>query len=153
MAKILLAGERLGGKLINSDDGIFDNGVKTYTLLAERAAENFKLHKLSTVPLTSGSDIITEFDEVSRNYEDFAEATRIIIEQAERGADTIDFVKKNIRIVDAWVSYPESHEEYYLHVEENSETIFRRSEDRLSVCYRYKDAEGNDVYELYDDYG
>ena len=71
------------------------------------------------------------------------------MQSAQNAAELIDYVKKNVRIVDTWVS--SGNERSYLHVEENAEVLCRYLEEEafLSVCRRYKNAEGKDVYELY----
>lgn len=105
-----------------------------------------------TQPLSVYTGEGVTYDQVAefcRSYEMFAESARIIIENAESGAQMIDFVKKYVRVVDTWVRYPGSNEELYLHVEENSETIYQRSEYAIKICHRYKNEKGQNVYELY----
>ena len=161
--KLLLANERLGGKIINDTDGIFKGGKEAYARLKSEAVKNLGASMLTVqsagVPsledaaigeLLAGGNEILEFDQVSRNYAEFEETTKSIIEQAERASDMIDYVKKHVRIVDTWVNMPGSAEEVYLHVEENSETIYSRGNNRYTICHRYKNEAGDDVYELYD---
>jgi hypothetical protein len=100
--------------------------------------------------LLAQSNEFLEFDQFSRNYAEFEETTKMIIGQAERAADMIDYVKKYVRIVDTWVKMPGYAEEVYLHVEENSETIYSRGNGRYTICHRYKNESGDDVYDLYD---
>jgi hypothetical protein len=87
-------------------------------------------------------------DEFCRSYEMFAETVRYIVDNAEAGAEMIDYVKKYVRVVDTWVKLPGREEELYLHVEENSETIFQRNERYVRICHRYKNEKGQNVYEL-----
>ena len=162
--KLLLANERLGGKIINDTDGIFKGGKETFARLKSEAIENLEASVLTVqssggVPsledavigeLLAQSNEFLEFDQLSRNYAEFEETTKTIIGQAERASDMIDYVKKYVRIVDTWVKMPGYTEEIYLHVEENSETVYARSSDRYTVCHRYKNEAGDDVYELYD---
>ena len=161
--KLLLADERLSGKLIGDSDGIFQEGAETYARLAERAEKNLGIQMLSVdfgIGVPSLDDVkigesfvagneFTEFDEVSRNYEMFNEMTRMIVEQANRASDIIDFVKKNVRILDTWITYG-SDESIYLHVDGNSELIIVKSNSRTTACRRQKNELGEDVYELYD---
>ncbi|MBE6684070.1 MAG: hypothetical protein E7592_00255 [Ruminococcaceae bacterium] len=164
--KLLLADERLNGKLIEDGDSIFAGGEEALRELASRAKENLNVQILTAsggaseclkpsaissnvVSLGDTSSEMTEFDEISRNYEEFELTTRVIVDQAERAADMIKFVKNYIRILDTWVGNPAvQDEEVYLHVEENSETIFQRYGDSITVCHRYKNELGEDVYEI-----
>lgn len=164
--KLLLADERLNGKLIKDGDSIFSGGEEVLRELASRAKENLNVQMLtlsggaseSFKPSALSSNVVnlgdttsemTEFDEISRNYEEFESTTRVIVDQAERAADMIKFVKNYIRILDTWVENPAVYdEELYLHVEENSETIFQRYEDVVTICHRYKNELGEDVYEI-----
>lgn len=152
VAKLLLAGERLGDKIIDGDD-IFANGVETFRHLAAVAAEN---GGLTVVPgkrplLGDGAgEVYTEFDAISRNYEEFAETTRSIVSEAEIAARDIEYVKKNVRLLDVWISGGwVADTRYFLHVDENSETILTDSPYGFSVCRRYKNEAGDDVYETY----
>ena len=164
--KLLLADERLNGKLIEDGDSIFSGGEEALRELASRAKENLNVQMLTlsggsserlkpsalssnVVNLGDTSSEMTEFDELSRNYEEFESTTRVIVDQAERAADMIKFVKNYIRILDTWVENPAVQgEEVYLHVEENSETIFQRFADSFTICHRYKNELGEDVYEI-----
>ena len=97
----------------------------------------------------------TELDEVSNSYEYFLNLTANIVSEAEMCADLINFVKKNIRIVDKWVDL--SGDRYYLSVGENEELLCNESgsgaDHSLTICRRYRNAEGKDVYEMYRSYG
>ena len=166
VAKLLLAGQRLGGNMIDNEDGFFEGGVETYRALAAAARKNGELpvvtlgarsEGVSSMLATRLSDTAadepnlsvdySQFDEISRNYAEFASTSAGIASDAERAADDISFVKKHIRLLDVWVSF--GSQKYFLHVEENSETVIVHSDLRLDVCHRYKNAEGEDVYELY----
>lgn len=161
VAKLLLAGERLGDKLIDGDE-IFASGSETFRHLAKVAKENGKMtvtpakstfldsERDREVQITQDGEVYTEFDLFSRNYVEFASTTESIVSEADRAADTIDYVKKHIRLLDVWtVSTMVADTRYFLHVDENSETIITDFMDGYSVCRRYKNAEGEDVYETY----
>lgn len=162
VAKLLLAGERLGDKIIDGES-IFENGVETFRHLATVAEENGRIalggrktpflggeDKVGDVEVTTGGNVYTEFDPISRNYEEFASFTAQIIDSAESAAADIDYVKKHVRLLDVWVTggYVQGVR-YFLHVDENSETIITDSEHGFSVCRRYKNDAGDDVYETY----
>jgi len=97
----------------------------------------------------------SEFDEVSNSYEYFLNLTNNIVSEAERCAELINFVKKNIRIVDKWVEL--GNERYYLSVGENEELLCNESgsgaDHFLIICRRYRNENGKDVYEMYRSYG
>jgi len=100
-----------------------------------------------------GDEVIwTDLDEVSNSYEYFINYTNNIVSEAQRCADLIDFVKKNIRIVDKWVRVGD-RERYYLSVGENEELLCNVYSDgsieSIIVCRRYRNSEGKDVYEMY----
>ncbi len=97
----------------------------------------------------------TDLGEVSNSYEYFLNLTNNIVLEAESCAKLIDFVKKNIRIVDKWVELGDTR--YYLSVSENEELLCEESgsgDDRfLIICRRFRNEDGKDVYEMYRSYG
>lgn len=90
----------------------------------------------------------SDYVEVSNSYSNFYSTAQSIVTMAEDAAKMIDNIKKNVRVVDKWVRIS-AFEEYYLHVGENEEILYERMEGRLSVCRRYKNEEGLNVYEYY----
>ena len=164
VAKLLLAGERLSDHLVNTDDNIFNNGVTTYTELAQKASDSLKNPVVNLASLSeesaeenknpikedpfspSGTSVYTELPEFCRPYEMFQEYVNYIVSNAELGANMIDYVKKNVKVVDMWVKTREG--EFYLEVDENSETIIQKEDYRINICRRYKNEKGQDVYEL-----
>ena len=180
-AKLLLAEERLNAQLLKNEGDIFENGVKVMNDLASKAAANldakkqsdtiklgggFRMRATDSIPLGSlgeekrdigkmevlGDTVEwTDLGEVSNSYEYFLNLTNNIVASAEACSDLIDFIKKNIRIVDKWVELAE--ERYYLSVGENEELLCNErgvGEDRyLIICRRYRNEAGKDVYEMY----
>ena len=155
-AKLLLANERLNAKVLKGRGNLFDNGAQVLRNLATVATENLvartgdteapRVVSLSAPSRTAAVQPI-RFKEVSNSYEYFKHLTNAIVDMAEQGAQLIDDVKKNVRVVDKWVDYHNT--EYYLHVEENSETLIQRCDGQVDICRRYKNEQGKDVYELY----
>ena len=92
----------------------------------------------------------SDFGEYSNSYDYFLNLTNNVKSSAEIGADMIDDTKRSVRIVDKWVKI-DGMNEILLHVEENSETIYRRG-DGVQICRRYKRADGVNVYEIYSSY-
>ncbi len=98
----------------------------------------------------------SEFEENNNSYDYFENLTNNIVTSAEVAADLIDGVKKNVRVVDKWVNVHDTTR-YFLHVEENSELLIEHytgtdginTLDIMSICLRYRNAEGKDVYEMY----
>lgn len=169
VAKLLLAEQRLNSHLLDTEDDIFENGVETYENLARMAQKSLDgLNVAALTPRYSASAPLTlqpvastltqramteigadDISEFSRDYEVFRSTAELIVSNAEAGADMIDHVKKYVRVVDMWVSHVAVEgEELYLHVEENSETIYSRYNGRINVCRRFKNEKGQDVYEL-----
>ena len=155
VAKLLLASQRLDGQIISG--GLFDDGVETFNHLASEAKKHASVTPLGTANKTNSVQNLnnvgkkyTEFPAFSRNYTEFGDTTDRIVSDAQMAADTIDFVKKHIRLLDVWVYEGEDDTwQYFLHVDENSETIITRMKDssEYRICQRYKNAEGDDVYE------
>lgn len=104
---------------------------------------------IGKMEISGDTVIFSEFGEVSNSYEYFLNLTNNIILSAEIAANMIDFIKKNIRVVDKWVEMGGS--KYYLHVGENEEIMCQLSTDVhiIDICRRYKNEDGVDVYELY----
>ena len=110
---------------------------------------------IGSMEIVGDTVVWTDLDEVSNSYEYFLNLTNNIVSEAEICADLIDFIKKNIRIVDKWVEI--GNERYYLSVSENEELLCNEFRDGdnlfLTVCHRYRNADGKDVYEMYRSYG
>ncbi len=173
-AKLLLANERLNAQLLKTEGDIFENGVEVMNNLAKIANDNLNLAyvgnvsplvtKLSFIKKTStvlegnysgkveinGDTFIwSGFEENNNSYDYFKNLTDNIVSTAEVGAELIDNVKKNVRVIEKWVDVGGIH--YYLSVDENSETLYERDtvNNALNICKRYKNEDGKDVYELY----
>ena len=172
--RLLLAGERLDSELLKNNEDIFGNGADDLRSLAYIAQENLsaKLEPISLsadgnisplssagtrYPLGDGSYAVVDgntyswhnFSETSNSYEYFSNITGNVIFSAELGAQLIDHVKKNVRVVDKWVDFYGM--QYYLHVEANSELLLCRdiNNNMLQACARTKNAAGSTVYEVY----
>ena len=180
VAKLLLANERLNSQLLKNEGDIFENGAQVFRNLAETAEENLVLSAptliatpmryktLSPVPMAEIKDVGNEgiieidgnfyrwsgFEENNNSYEAFQSMTDGIIHSSKMAAELIDNIKKNVRVVDKWVSYGDI--KHYLHVDENSELLVELREGKedtnLEICKRYKNESGKDVYELYVEY-
>ena len=175
VAKLLLANERLNAGLLKNEGDIFENGKKVFGDLKKIASDNlgtnysdlvatpFKYNELTPVEDLAKTTIThkyggiieidgnsyrwSDFKESNNSYEYFEGITNNIIRAAEAGATLIDNIKKNVRVVDKWVRTEMGL--FYLHVEENSETLYQQIYDRYEICKRYKNSDGKDVYELY----
>ncbi len=172
--KLLLAEERLDAAELKSRTDLLENDVQVMHSLANKAVANLgicrldtgaSIMRMATVAKTSTvlkGDYIGQveidgdtfawsgFEESNNSYEYFKNITDNIVSSANAAADMIDFVKKNIRVVDKWVDM-KNGQKYYLHVGENEELLCEEdsANDHLQVFRRYKDAQGRDVYELY----
>ncbi len=155
--KLLLASQRLDAQLLKNDGDIFENGTAVMNTLASRAKANLpKVTPLSTVieakrggkvEIDGNTFKWSNFVENCNSYDYFENITSNIVHSAEQGATLIDETKKYVRIVDKWVAIGET--EYYLHVDENSETIYSRDDTGFRICKRYKNTSGENTYELY----
>ena len=92
--------------------------------------------------------MFSEFVEVSNSYSAFYSTAKGITTMADNAAALIDNIKKNVRVVDKWVRVSPI-EQYYLHVGENEEILYEKFDTRTSVCRRYRNEDGNNVYEYY----
>lgn len=172
-AKLLLAEMRLNAQLLKNKNDIFEQGVEVMRTLSAKALSNLSLTTLQAAPAAkekvlklgdklgdekqnigkmemNGDTVIwSELGEVSNSYEYFLNLTGNIVTSADIAADLIDFVKKNVRVVDKWVLL--GQDRLYLHVGENEELLCKYDtvNNTLNVCRRYRDAQGQDVYELY----
>ena len=173
-ARLLLANERLNAQLLKNNDNIFENGVRVMNTLAETAISNLNVRytgnnspavtRLSsvkntstvlkgdysgTVEISGDTFIWSGFEENNNSYDYFKNITDNIVTTAQIGAELIDSIKKNVRVVDKWVDVHGI--QYYLSVDENSEMLCERDtvNNTLKICKRYKNEDGNDVYELY----
>ena len=162
-ASLILAGQRLDSQLLKNSDNIFEDGVSALTSLAQKAESNlveytYMAPSSSSTKYESSDGSVLEingntyewknFAEFSDSYDYFLNLTNGISSSALQAAELIDNVKKYVRVVDKWVKINE--EEFYLHVEENSETLYRRWGESVFVCKRIKTEEGYNRYETYD---
>ena len=104
---------------------------------------------IGKVEIVGDSVVWSNFGEVSNSYEYFLNLTNCIVSNAEIAAETIDYVKKNLRTVDKVIGLGDAI--YYLSVTENSELMIFHDEPNgiLNVVRRYRNEDGRDVYELY----
>ena len=172
--RILLANERLDAQLLQTDGDIFENGVEVMNNLAKTANDNLSVsyagkRSASVTKLSSAKGLSTvlegdysgkleidgdtyrwsEIEESNNSYSYFKSITENIVYSAEIAAHLIDSVKKNVRVVDKWIAI--GNTQYYLSVDENSETLYEKDLDYgvINICRRYKNQDGDDVYELY----
>lgn len=176
-AKLLLAEMRLNAQLLKNKNDIFEQGTEVMKNLSAKALSNLSVTTLQAAPdaketvlklgdkigddlgdekqnigkmeMNGDTVIWSELGEVSNSYEFFLNLTGNIVTSADIAADLIDFVKKNVRVVDKVVVY--GQDRLYLHVGENEELLCKYDvfNDSLDVCRRYRNEKGQDVYELY----
>ena len=131
------------------------SGKSAFSIVPPLGPLGEEKNDIGNMEVVGDTVVWTDFDEVSNSYEYFLNLTANIVSEAERCADLINFVKKNIRIVDKWVEI--GNERYFLSVGENEELLCNESgsgENRfLIICRRYRNEEGKDVYEMYRSYG
>lgn len=167
-ASLILANQRLNSQILKNSGNIFEDGAEVLTNLSYMAASSLANYTLvtneskSATPLAStkyetddGSFVEVDgniykwggFNEYSNSYDYFLNLTKGVTSSAKAGAQLIDNVKKYVRVVDQWVKI--HGEEYYLHVEENREVLFSRSQGLIDMCERTKTEEGDNRYEIY----
>lgn len=135
LAKFLLANERLDtDELTSANKIISPNTMAT-------AFNNLRVLTLST---NSG-----QYDKYSNMMEYFNSYINNIEGTVSVAADTIDYVKGNVGVLDVWVEYGAVGGEVLLQVNENDEYLFMRSDNSEYICHRYTDDNGDDVYEIY----
>ncbi len=161
LAKLLLAHERLNAHLLKTEGDLLESGAATLQNLATTAHNNLLAIKPQALtpphqtPVTASPTAISGFPEICNAYEYFKNLTERITQTAQSGANLIDFVKTNVRVVDMWVEgvIQSSQSRAFLHVEENAELILQEIPEDPSyryVCRRYKNEKGQDVYELFE---
>ncbi len=169
--RLMLANERLDVSSLKNAENIFTNGARVLQNLATMSVESLAQYDyaagLDVTPIaskkeTSRDGSVVEIDgqiykfksfaEYSNSYDYFMNLTNGVSSTAERGAELIDNVKKYVRAVDVWVE--RGQDQYYLHVEENSETLISRMVEngevvQYEICRRTKGADGLNIYEIY----
>jgi len=168
-ASLMLAKERLNSQLLHNSGNIFESGSETLANLAEIASVSLasKITVGSNAPTDAsvllgkkyealdGSFVEVDgatfkwsgFLEYSNSYDYFLNLTNGISSTARIGADLIDSIKKNVRVVDTWVNT--GGEDYYLHVEKNREVLYSRDGGYVRICIRTKTEDGSNLYEVY----
>ena len=169
--RLMLANERLDVNSLKNAENIFATGAEVLKNLSTMSVESLAQYDyasgLDLTPIaskreTSRDGSVVEIDgqiykfrsfaEYSNSYDYFKNLTNGVASTAEQGAELIDNVKKYVRAVDVWVS--QDYIQYYLHVEENSETLISRHMDgdtvvQSEICRRTKGADGLNIYEIY----
>lgn len=139
IAKLLLANERLDATVLTEREGI-----------ASADIENLSSVLKKPVPVTlaslNGSDYGPNTDML--NY--FNSFLEEIERSTEKYAGFISAVKEDINVTDVWI---EMGEELLLKVDAGTETIFVRDGECTSICHRYTDQNGKNVYEMYEKLG
>lgn len=159
--KLLLANTRLNSESLAGDD-FFEGGAEAMNNLAATAyanlGNNYGVVLLSNTQTRSSGYTwdSSDFQLSNNGYGFFQNRTEGIAYSATRGAQLIDFAKKNVRVVGKWVrgvSDGGVQADLYLSVTDNSEMIISVEDydgmTTLSICRRYKNEAGLDVYELY----
>ncbi|MBP3391943.1 MAG: hypothetical protein J6L76_04060 [Clostridia bacterium] len=154
LAKLLLASERLNADLLKKEGDIFDEGAEVLRNLAATTSASYKASTSSaaqgkgTVSVNGNTFTFANFEENSNSYDYFENLSENVISTCNVGADMIDFVKKNVRVVDKWVVSGEE-QRFYLHVSENEEVLYEYSEGQINICRRMTNTSGLDVYDVY----
>ncbi|MBQ8173804.1 MAG: hypothetical protein IJ009_00205 [Clostridia bacterium] len=169
--RLMLANERLDVTQLKDAENIFATGAEVLENLETMSVESLAQYDYAAplgvkpivdkrVTATDGSVLeidgqiykFKSFAEYSNSYDYFKNLTNGVASTAEQGAELIDNVKKYVRAVDVWVA--QGHIQYYLHVEENSETLISRYVDgstftQYEICRRTKGEDGLNIYEIY----
>lgn len=152
--------ENLGVTLLKAEPGsnraiTLCNAADGYTNITQLGSMGEEKSEIGNMEIVGDTVVWSDLDEVSNSYEYFLNLTNNIVIEAQTCADLIDFIKKNIRIVDKWVEV--GGRNYYLSVSENEEMLCEDSgsgDDRiLIICRRFRNEDGKDVYEMYRYYG
>ena len=151
VAKILLAQQRLDSNILKNKDSIFTVGKEDFNTIIDKT--RFYNRRYAGRPNETYTEVDGDtykwYNDVDySNFVSFFESYADGIEEsAKRGADLIDYTKTNIRVVNQWVK--QGYQEYLLIVNENSEVIIKRYQGTdVSICKRYTDVSGNNVYEM-----
>ena len=133
IAKLLLADERLDSKVLTDRKGFSASETETVSGGLDMP-----------VPVTLANLKGSDYGDDTNMLDFFNSYLQIIEEEAKGFAELIDDTKNNIKITDAWVG------DILLTVDAGSETIIRRWNDFVEICRRYTNANGKDVYEMFE---
>lgn len=150
-AKLLLAQERLNEDIVNGSGNLFTTGEEAFNRIVRETRnynKRFAGRPNETYTEIDGDTYKWYNDIEYSNFNSFFDSYAVNIEHsAKSGSELIDYVKKNIRVIDVWVDY--EYAKYLLKVEKTSEMIFTVDNDGfVDICKRSTDENGNDVYEL-----
>ena len=150
-AKLLLAQERLNEDIVNGSGNLFTTGEEAFNRIVRETRnynKRFAGRPNETYTEIDGDTYKWYNDIEYSNFNSFFDSYAVNIEHsAKSGSELIDYVKKNIRVIDVWVDY--KYAKYLLKVEKTSEMIFTVDNDGfVDICKRSTDENGNDVYEL-----
>ena len=151
-AKVLLARERLDENYFNNEGTLFTSGAKSLNRLSNEARRLLQGNQdlvMDNVNVREDNLFKWYVDDINySNLISFFDSYTTGIEScANQGVERIEYVKKYIRVVGKWVI--KNNNQYLLLVEEDSETIFYRSENQYDICKRYVNELGQNVYEIF----
>lgn len=132
LAKLLLANERLDSDKLSDNKGL---------LTADRVnkLENIVLSTISDTSVYADNSNMTDY------FNSYVEAVKSVTNGA---AGTIDFIKENVNYTDVWIEYGSIGGDVLLQVTDNEERLFVKADLYTSVCRRYTNENGDDVYEI-----
>lgn len=137
LAKLLLANARLDADALSAsaDDMLATNAASMYS--ASRNLRNL-------------SSVITkeQYMDCARYVEYFDSYVENVNTSIESAAEQITYIKENVANTDVWLVI-DANNRIRLDVTANEDILYIEDEYGTYVCRRYTDADGDDVYEIY----
>lgn len=132
LAKLLLANERLDSDELSDNKGL---------LTADR------LNKLENIVLSTIIDtsVYADNSNMTDYFNSYVEAVKSVTNGA---AGTIDFIKESVYYTGVWIEYGSIGGDVLLQVTDNEDRLFVKADSYTSVCRRYTDENGDNIYEI-----
>ncbi len=158
ITKLLLANKRLDSSLLKDSNDILladtseviRTNMSSFIECALRPNRGSLISPKATCTISGSTYKWSGFDSycnITSFFNSYENAIKGCVEQT---SDAIDYAKQYIGGLDVWVPGNVDSQYYMLSVSGNAEYLYEKDSLGYSVCSRYANDEGKNVYEIYD---
>ena len=158
ITKLLLANKRLDSSVIKGSNGIIlaDTSDVIRANMSSFIECALRPNRLSLISAKASCTVsgntykwsgFDSYCNITSFFDSYENAIKGCVEQT---SDAIDYAKQYVGGLDVWVPSNVESEHIMLSVSGNAEYLYQKGTDGYSVCSRYTNDEGKNVYEIYD---
>ena len=158
ITKLLLANKRLDSSVLKDSNNIIiaDASEIIKTNMSSFIECALRPNRLSLISAKASCTVsgntykwsgFDSYCNITSFFDSYENAIKGCVEQT---SDAIDYAKQYVGGLDVWVPSNVESEHIMLSVSGNAEYLYQKGPDGYSVCSRYTNDEGKNVYEIYD---